>query len=301
MNQYYSIAGLTFKSEFEFTGLKVATDTTNHDVLLCSGEIPVTDGDEYKALGIDTFFAPDKLVLHVRGIVSFFVESGNKVIISIHEGADNQDAKTFFIDIILPYLLYYRGFSLIRAAGVVVDNKPVLLIGISASFKSTLAAGLAQLGYPVIGDDLIVINPHAGSLSIVPTQLPLQLWEDACKGLALDINNLTKVRNSLFKYEVNYAFPPMFTLEQGIMYRLNSQNEAECRVDKVDGIAKLNSIINNNFCYPFLKVSNQEKHNLKTCAELAKRLTVRDLCVGMNAPASTVAKLIIEDIQSCIK
>ena len=301
MNYYYSIAGLTFNSEFEFTGLQTAADITSYDVLLCSGKIPTTTSEEYNVLGIDAFYAPDKLVLYIPGIVSFFVEGGNKVTIFIHESADKQDAKAFFVDVILPYLLYYRGFSLIRAAGVVVDDKPVLLIGISASFKSTLTAGLAQLGYPVIGDDLIVINPHVGSLTIIPTLLPLQLWEDACKGLALDINNLVKVRNSLYRYEVNFAFPTPFTLERGIMYRLNSQNEAECKVDKVDGIAKLNSIINNNFCYPFLKVSNQEKNNLKTCAELAKRLTVRDLCVGMNAPASSVAKLIIEDIKSCTK
>ncbi len=297
---FYKVAGLIIKSEIEFVGLEVVANITNPDVTIAKGMVP-EPSEEYTPMGINSFYAPDKLILHVYKLVSFFVEDGKKVSVIMHPNADNQDVKAFFIDMILPYLLYYRGFTIVRAAGIMVKEQLIILLGVSASFKSTIAAGLATLGYGVVGDDFIAINPYGGSLSIVPSLLPFQLMEDACTGLAVDFTNLAKVRNNLFRYEAPFTHAASSILENGVIYRLNSRNEATTKIEALDGIVKLNSLINNTYCYPFLRVSNQEKQNLKICATMAKHLKFRDLHIGLNTPTLETAKQIIEDIESCVK
>jgi hypothetical protein len=93
------------------------------------------------------------------------------------------DATDYLLGAVLAFVVRLRGAVPLHASAVVIGDHAVLFAGPAGAGKSSLAAALAILGYPVLSDDLVVIDESNGQVHAYPSQARISLWPDAADGL----------------------------------------------------------------------------------------------------------------------
>jgi serine kinase of HPr protein (carbohydrate metabolism regulator) len=84
----------------------------------------------------------------------------------------------FLIDQVLPRVLTHRGRIVLHAGCVATPEGAIAFLGESGAGKSTLCAELARAGYPLLGDDGIVVLPAARGFEAIATYPGLRLLPD---------------------------------------------------------------------------------------------------------------------------
>lgn len=133
----------------------------------------------------DVMFARHGFVRYVRVAdrAVFRIAPGG----AIEIGSDQADAgwlRHVLLDQVLPLTLASAGATILHASAVEIDGAAVLLVGAAGAGKSTLASGLAQLGFPVLADDGILLKEEAGRPIAVPSYQGLRLWPDAAAAVS---------------------------------------------------------------------------------------------------------------------
>lgn len=90
-----------------------------------------------------------------------------------------EDTATYLLGPIFGFLMRLRGFICLHASAVVIDNSASLFVGPAGAGKSTLAAAFAQLGYPVVSDDIAVIVDHGDHFLVRQAYPRVRLWSDS--------------------------------------------------------------------------------------------------------------------------
>ena len=116
------------------------------------------------------------------------------------------DISIFLSGTVLGILLHQRGQVVLHASAVRVNGKAVLFCGASGTGKSTLAAALAQRGFPLVTDDFCAVTASgAGAVMVQPDGRSLKLWAQAIQKLDLAERRGAAVRDRLEKYFVEPA------------------------------------------------------------------------------------------------
>jgi energy-coupling factor transporter ATP-binding protein EcfA2 len=74
-------------------------------------------------------------------------------------------------------LAHKRGFLPLHANAVEIDGRIVAFMGESGAGKSTLAAWLNGHGFPLLADDVAVVDFDAGVPEVLPGLARLRLWD----------------------------------------------------------------------------------------------------------------------------
>jgi hypothetical protein len=123
------------------------------------------DGDAYR-LGV-----PD--------LATFLVEDGGRTITCRpHTALPLATLEHLLIDQVLPRVLTHRGRLVIHAGCVVTPHGAVAFLGDSGAGKSTLCAAFARAGFPLVGDDGIVLRPAVMRYEAIATYPGLRLLPD---------------------------------------------------------------------------------------------------------------------------
>jgi len=131
-------------------------------VLSCS-----RDGDAYR--------------LGVPELATFLIEDGGRAITCRpHDTLPPGTLEHLLIDQVLPRVLTHRGRLVIHAGCVATPRGAIAFLGDSGAGKSTLCAAFARGGYPLLGDDGIVVGPaSAAGFEAIATYPGLRLLPDA--------------------------------------------------------------------------------------------------------------------------
>jgi hypothetical protein len=158
------------------TGVPSAPDRWDHHWRSPEGEVVLScarDGDAYR-LGM-----PD--------LATFLVEDGGTTITCRPHGAlPPATLEHLLIDQVMPRVLTHRGRLVIHAGCVVTPHGAVAFLGDSGSGKSTLCAAFARAGFPLVGDDGVVVRPAATGYDALATYPGLRLLPDPLSVLFAD-------------------------------------------------------------------------------------------------------------------
>jgi hypothetical protein len=99
---------------------------------------------------------------------------------------DEIDAATYLLGPVLAFALRLRDRVPLHASAVAVDGCAVLFAGEAGAGKSTTAAALAKLGYPLVSDDVVPVTVGHGSLMAWPGYPRVSLCADAAEALFAD-------------------------------------------------------------------------------------------------------------------
>ena len=87
----------------------------------------------------------------------------------------------------LSFALVKRGFEPIHATTVVVNGEAVVFLGDSGFGKSTLAATFISAGYPVLTDDLLILQPAGNRVMAYPGPARIKLFPQIARRFLGDL------------------------------------------------------------------------------------------------------------------
>jgi hypothetical protein len=115
------------------------------------------------------------------------------------------DTATYLLGPIIGFVLRLRGQVCLHASAVVVRDSVVAFLGPMGAGKSTTAAALAQRGYGVLSDDVVVLAPAKTGFLVHPAYPQLRLWPPAVQMLYGDADALPPLTANWDKRGLNLA------------------------------------------------------------------------------------------------
>jgi hypothetical protein len=221
---FYRVAGLGVASEIELPGAIAATQQLKvnaaPDIVLRAGQVPEAL-ERASARGPTWEIAGDKFLLHIPDVARFLLTGGREIVFEAAAGVEPADISIFLLGTVLGILLHQRGQVVLHASAVRVNGKAVLFCGASGTGKSTLAAALAQRGFPLVTDDFCAVAADgAGAVTVQPDGRSLKLWAQAIRELDLAERRGAAVRNRLEKFFVEPAAVFSEPLQLAAVYAL---------------------------------------------------------------------------------
>ena len=94
-----------------------------------------------------------------------------------------EDTATYLLGPAIGLVLRLRGVTCLHASAIAIGEQAIALVGTSGAGKSTTAAAFAQLGYPVISDDIVALVDRHNQLLVQPAYPRIRLWPSAVEVL----------------------------------------------------------------------------------------------------------------------
>lgn len=94
------------------------------------------------------------------------------------EGARLDLAELRFLGPVLSYWFERRGAPTLHAAAVAVNGRAVAFLSRHGGGKSGLAAAMVQAGFPLLTDDLLVLEETAERWEVRPAYPEMRMWPD---------------------------------------------------------------------------------------------------------------------------
>lgn len=222
----YCVSGLSVGSEIVLPGLiaisitDLAADPGPPDVTIRRAPVPVTLATA-GASGPTWQIDGKRFLLRIPDIARFLLSDGRDIAFEAEPGAEAADIPIFILGTVFGILLHQREQIVLHASAVRVNGLAVLFCGSSGTGKSTLAAALAQRGFPLITDDVCAITlTGPGTPMVHPDGRQLKLWAQAIEKLDLATRRGERVRSRLEKFYVEPGEAITESLPLGAVYAL---------------------------------------------------------------------------------
>jgi hypothetical protein len=224
----YTAYQLNIFSEIPLKALAAREDDGKADVHLTLANLKSLES--FKSDGGHHF------VGEVPGVATFAVIEGHKILVDPLPGVDDALLNTFAVGPILAVLLRQRGLLVLHASSAVVDDVAIAFLGNSGAGKSTMAQAFHSHGYPVMTDDVMVVQLGGDAPMVLPGYPLIKLWPESASATGHEPDSLpcihgasTKRSHHLTSGFGQAAFPlkRIYVLEQGNEHRIVNLNAAE--------------------------------------------------------------------------
>lgn len=186
--------------EYRAFGLSIASELEIPELWRVDGGLPAGTAAEV-TIGVDAL--PDDIdaplrcadgydvgrrhiVLRVPGVARFLAEDGTRLTVEPASGADARAVRLYVKGSGLAAILHQRGAFPLHASAVAHEGGCIAFLGDSGAGKSTLAVMLAQRGFPLVSDDVVLTRRSAGGAILAEASLPaLKLWPEAMAATGL--------------------------------------------------------------------------------------------------------------------
>ena len=124
---------------------------------------------------------PGYFALTFADLARFDISSQDKVIrvFPFSRDVTEETIRHLLNDQVLPRIFASEGALVLHAGSVLTPEGAVILVGPSGRGKSTLTASLHVQGYPLLGDDAILVSATAAGMECVATYRSLRLFSDS--------------------------------------------------------------------------------------------------------------------------
>jgi hypothetical protein len=165
----------------------------------------------------------------VEGVATFAVVEGCKILVDPLPGVDDALLNTFIVGPILAVLLRQRGLFVLHASSAVVDGVAIAFLGNSGAGKSTMAQAFHSHGYPVMTDDVMVVQLGGDDPMVLPGYPLIKLWPESASATGYEPDSMPCIHGSSTKRSHQLttgfgqaAFPlrRIYVLELGDAHRI---------------------------------------------------------------------------------
>lgn len=180
--QVYFLGPFRFESEFDLPELRNSAGSGEIPIDIRLGEVPdAIPGALFD--GVDCFVSPTEYLLDIPAVARFYVCNGREVRLDIVPGAPVENVTTYLLGSVFGALCHQNGMLPLHASAVEASGAVTAFLGDSAAGKSTLAACLARRGYPVVADDICLLQDHGAGVRVIPVAGWLKLWNQSLQHL----------------------------------------------------------------------------------------------------------------------
>lgn len=271
MSKYhYKVYGLSICSELELPELQAGQDN-GADVSIGFGKVP-EHLPEIRGSGILFEAAFNDFLFKFQGIGRFRVQEGSRIIIQAEKDALPAEIRLVLLGSSIGALLHQRGMLALHGSAITDGKQTAILSGPSGVGKSTLAAGLLELGYSVIADDISVVGKNGGRHFRVEQGIPhIKLWKDVLAQLN-QADELAKVRPQLEKYRKPIPVHEKESPGLSKVVILNPSNERDFSHSEILGREKFHLLRNNTYRLQFVDKMEQTEAHFRNLAGLVNSI-----------------------------
>lgn len=206
-----------------------------------------------------------------------------------------EDTATYLLGPILGFVLRLRGVACLHASAIALGGQAIALVGPPGAGKSSTAAAFAQLGYPVLTDDVAALLDLGTCFKVHPAYPRVRLWPESVASLYGSSDALPRIVPNWDKRYLDlnapgYRFQPE-PLPLAAVYLLGERSAdlALPRIEPIGPKAGLMALVSNTYASYLMDKSMREKEfdllgRLVHCAPV-RRLTpsadfacIHDLC-----------------------
>ena len=223
----------------------------------------------------------------------FLVRQGQEIIIDPADGADEKMIRTFLLGAAFGLLLYQRQHMVLHASAIAMEEGAVIFMGDRGAGKSTTAALFQSHGYPLLTDDVTVLqqststheNVHlqmSDAVMVVPSFPQIKLWPESITSLGQHPDQFPTLNAWVEKRLYNPSTDSKGFAQQPYpligIYVLAWGEENE--IVPLRGQDALGELMHNWYCARFGEAMMQHvsaTDHLKTFAALINRVPVYDL------------------------
>lgn len=267
MHQYY-IYGLGIHTEVRLYHLEERP--VKQDVLVHYGTVS-DDIAAYTEKGLASSMSPNRVWFR-NDIGHFVISGGNDILVQPVGEVGEEDLASFILGWCIAFLFQQRGVSAIHSSAIEIDDRAVLISGVSGSGKSTIALSLIDAGYRYLADDIAMVDPRTDMM--IQPAFPQQ---KVCRNVAEKMDSAELFYINEKKDKFAYHNQRDFCDEARkltTMFLLNRYDGDRVLVEKVTGVEKLNSVLKNLFlldAYRALGFTVEEKVR---CLEIAGKIDI---------------------------
>ncbi|MFK7877322.1 MAG: hypothetical protein AB8B71_16360 [Paracoccaceae bacterium] len=273
---YYRLFGLNIASELELPELGpplIFDPLQNAQVVISLGPVPKslaggTRVNEYYE------FSEDACLVDVKGIAQYQVSQGATLLVEPVQGAAENDVRTYLFGTVLSVLLHQRKLLPLHIGAVASPAGVIAFTGESGAGKSTLAGLLhKRSGWPMVCDDLAVVQTGTPHPILHGGMLRLKLWRETINRLEVPATTVTRDTTRHDKYHL--ISPDLFITEPRPLAALFVLGKGDRPIlSKLTGGAAFSAVMNTIYRPEFAAVFSDQKMIMQSCAEIAKTIDV---------------------------
>lgn len=184
---FHSAYGMRIQSNVPIPGLTQMAFLPMADVSITLQMVPCgCEGDPPTDPVLTVHEMPDSgcIQMSYSDGTEFFIDQKRSTIKATWpETLTLEDTATYLLGPVFGFLLRLRGVTCLHASAIAVDGKTLVLIGQIGAGKSTTAAALAKMGYPVLAEDVVALFEQDNELFVHPGYPLIRLWPDSVQTL----------------------------------------------------------------------------------------------------------------------
>lgn len=249
----YRVYGLSLNSHWEFTGLPTDTSQEAPLVTCVPGEIP-QNLDDCVSRGARYQSSPGKLLVWLDDVGRFLVSDGRRITIDLSSTVAGSKLRDLVFASPFCAVLQQRGLLPLHCSAILSGGRAVMFLGSSGTGKSTIAAAFWRLGYPILADDMGVVDFIGGKCVLIPGPEDLRLYPDALAHLALQADQQSEGATGYTKVHVSHHNgSPESCVPIAMIYLLDFGNHNEIRIKELEGEEKIRTLLKHAYRREFLK------------------------------------------------
>lgn len=190
----YFLHGLHLASSIELPELAPGDPAAAVDVEIIEGEVPPAL-DHPAGRGSHWQARRGAFLFEVDDVARYLAEDGRRITVHAFPSPTRQagDVRLYLLGTAMGALLHQRGLLALHASAVATPAGTWAFTGHSGAGKSTMAAWLQRReGWPVLSDDVIVVDPAGAQPRLHAGPPRLKLWRDALESLAIGPDGLAR-------------------------------------------------------------------------------------------------------------
>ncbi len=211
-------------------------------------------------------------LLHIEGVARYLVRDGEEIVISPSPQALLLDVRAYLLSTVFVVLCQQRGLLPLHASAVCGDAGVVAFVGESGQGKSSLAAHLEERGFPVIADDICLIDPaQPGELMVAPTAPWLKLWRTSLEGLGRPADDLTRVFSDDDKYRLPLAAQADSQPLRSLVFLDREVSTMVVKLEELSAVAAVPRLMNLTHQAYLLEATGQRKESFLRCSRVCSQ------------------------------
>lgn len=129
---------------------------------------------------LDLIVTPKATVFRFTEVVDFFVLDDG-IAYQLHDPDYADMVEMHLLGFVLAFWLERAGWPALHASSVVVDGRAIGFLSHHGGGKTSLAATLVRIGYPLLTDDLLAVTPGPSGPRARPGYPQMRMWAEQAR------------------------------------------------------------------------------------------------------------------------
>ena len=315
---WYSAFGLSLAADGPVPGLTPQPARSRPDIRIWFHETPprltrdavveelyyVSDGAEPGGPALHVWRTTDGAWFRLRYAddSQFLVAAtGNEIRVISPDGSTLEDAATYLLGPVLGFAMRLRGVTCLHASVVAVGGHAIAIAGPAGAGKSTAAACLSAMGYPLLSDDIAALVDRSGVVHVQPAYPQIRLWPDSVAMLYGAADALPPLTPTWDKCGLALTGEGAFhhsSLPLRAVYVLDGpRNRPKPSIEEVSGAERLLVLLANTYV-GYLLDRTMRRLEFDALARLASKADVRRVVrPDASAAVGAICAWILEDCE----